>query len=233
MIIKSSWPAVRHATAKIKWCLGAGLMFGACLAAPPASHAALSYVGNGYVELSIAQTSPAYTSVPDNLNGATSGYSLGNLSIISQGQTLYLGGQIQTYTEQNGSAALFYKIGTSGPYSSINLAYSRNGVGQYYNNNLWDSNGGSNGGVNNNTTYYSVDIGSSLASGNYTVYFYFSATDTDNSIIMTDGSSSNPNSFNFQVTPVPEPVTLALPVFGGLVAIAGLSRRFFFRLPAA
>jgi hypothetical protein len=177
--------------------------------AAPQCKASLSFVGNGYLELSTSQTSPIYYGVNNVTDNTGSGYNLGNLTSINQGQTLYLGGQIQTYTEQNGNATLFYRIGTSGSYSSINLAFYQ----QADNNNWWDSNGG----INSNHTYYSVNMGSSLSSGSYTVDFYYSAHDTDNNITVTEGSSGTPYSFSFTV--VPEPIRMALGMFGGLAVL--------------
>lgn len=217
-------PAVLHKTLKVKTSLLARFIVGVCLASSMSSQAGLSYVGSGYVEVSTAQNNPVYTSVSDNENGGSAGYSLGNLSTIYSGQSLFLGGQIQTYPVQNGNATLFFRIGTSGTYYPINLAYSGSSWGPYSNNNGWDSSGN----VNYNHTYYSQDISGSLTYGTTanpnvnTVEFYFSATDTDNNITMTDGSAANP--FSFTITAVPEPITLALPIFGGLFGIAGIIR---------
>lgn len=215
---------VNKKTVNMKNYLWAGLIIGACCAAPTASQAQLSYVGTGYVELSTSQTSPVYTSVPDGGTGAN----LGLLATITQGDSLFLGGQIQTFPVANGNATLYYEIVGINVWQTVNLAYSQSNVGNNSDNNVWDSSGGNNGFNNQNNTYYSVDISSGLSSGNNTVNFYFSATDTDTGgNTLTDGSSGTPYSFNVNV--VPEPITLALPIFGGLVLTAGLARRFITR----
>ena len=123
---------------------------------------------------------------------------------------------------------MYYEIVGINVWQTVNLAYSQSNVGNNSDNNVWDSSGGNNGFNNQNNTYYSVDISSGLSSGNNTVNFYFSATDTDTGgNTLTDGSSGTPYSFNVNV--VPEPITLALPIFGGLVLTAGLARRFITR----
>jgi hypothetical protein len=185
------------------------ISFVAFVLVPNKCHATLSFAGDAYVEVSTSQTSPIYTAAGARNGNVTSGSDLGNLGgTITIGQSLYLGGQIQDYQPAVGTTTtLFYRIGTSGSYSSLNLPYYQTAN----DNDWWDSNGS----INSTHTYTSADVSSSLASGANTVDFYYEVDQNGN--ILYNASSSSP--YSFEVTVVPEPIRTALGMFGGLAVL--------------
>ena len=110
---------------------------------------------------------------------------------------------------------MHYAIDQNTTFSTFNLAYN----GSSGSNDRWDTSG-------------AVNLDNNLSVGTHTLYVWYTAFDGSGTTVYDNASRAN-FSANFNVTAVPEPVTLALPIFGGLVAIAGLSRRFLSRLPAA
>ena len=73
----------------------------------------------------------------------------------------------------------------------------------------------------------------SLAAGTYTLDVWFGAVNhTGGTTVYDNGSggiSSSPTDFSATFSVVPEPITVALPLFGGLMLTAGLARRFLAR----
>ena len=215
MIIKSSLTGAFHKGVNLKSCLWLGLITGVCFATPISSQGALSFIGNAYVELQPNGSGNTYYWV-NNYDGSNPQFTgnLGGLQ-ISQGQSLLLGGQAQTYQQQVGvTATMHYAIDQNTTFSTFNLAYN----GSSGSNDRWDTSG-------------AVNLDNNLTVGTHTLYVWYSAF--DGSTTVYDNAGGLNYLATFTVTAVPEPVTLALPIFGGLVAIAGLSRRFFFRFPAA
>ena len=216
MIIKPSWPAVRLATANLKSCFWLGLIIGVYFATSISSQGALSWIGNAYVELQPNGSGNTYYWVnnSDNSNPQFTG-NLGGLQ-ISQGQSLLLGGQAQTYEQQPGvTTTMHYAIDQNISFTTFNLAYN----GPMGNNDSWDTSG-------------AINLDNNLSVGTHTLYVWYTAFDGGSTTVWDNNGGAN-YSATFIVTAVPEPVTLALPIFGGLVAIAGLSRRFLSRFPAA
>lgn len=194
---------------KMKSWLWAELIIGACLTAPLSSHGSLSFVGNAYVELNPNGGGNTYYWV-NNSDGVNSQFS-GTLLSIVQGQTLMLGGQAQTYQPQFGvTVTMHYAIDQNSTFSSFNLNYFQTANG----NDWWDAAG-------------VVNLDGSLGAGSHTLYVWYSATDGTSTVY--DNAGGVNYSAQFTVTPVPEPITLALPVFGGLVLTTGLVRRFIAR----
>jgi hypothetical protein len=190
--------------------LWAGLTIGVCLVGPTASRASF-YLGNGYLEMNLNGAGTTYNNV-DSANGST-------LFTISQGQSLYLGGQIRSYSYLgylNNTVTMYYSL-NGGSFTSVNLPYSNSGndgSGSY--SDQWDSGA-------------SVNIASLLTYGSD------SSPDTDTLTVYFKGANGNGDTgyynnsgynFTFYITAVPEPINLALPLFGGLMLTAGLARRF-------
>jgi hypothetical protein len=222
MIIKSSLTGAFHKGVNLKSCLWLGLITGVCFATPISSLAGLSFVGDGYAILDANGGGNIFYAV-DSYNSPTF---KGNILTIQYGQSLTLGGEVQTYPSGGGtdpgrasSAFIGYQIVGTGISGQINLP--------------WFQNTGSNDKWQKLASGSGVNLDQSLSAGTYTLQVWFGGVSNDGSGTVYDNNGGINYSATFTVTAVPEPVTLALPIFGGLVAIAGLSRRFFFRFPAA
>ena len=187
-------------SAKVKSGVWLGLIIGACITAPTASQAGLYAMGNAYLELSINGGNTVYDSVL--------GYQGQTLATISPGQTLNIGGQIQTYTADYPVVTTMGYSLNGGSFQTLNLPIS-GGDGISYN--QWDS-----GAVAN--------IAGGLNPGNNTLTVYFYAYCSGNG--QSASYNNFYNNFSFTITEVPEPIMLALPLFGGLVLTTGLARRF-------
>ena len=214
MIIKSSRPAVRQAIANLKPCLWLGLIIGVYFAASISAQGALQGIGYAYVELQPNGSGNTYYWV-NNSDGFNSQFTgnLGGLQ-ISQGQSLLLGGQAQTYQQQVGvTTTMHYAIDQNTTFSTFNLAYN----GPAGSNDRWDTSG-------------AVNLDNNLSVGTHTLYVWYTAFDGGSTTVYDNAGGVN---YSATFTVVPEPVTLALPIFGGLVLTAGLSRRFLSRVPAA
>jgi hypothetical protein len=140
------------------------------------------------------------------------GVSLGTVSSL-----IFNGGEVKTY--KNGSdnvtgADIWYRVwatsgGPSGSFSATVLNFGFNITG------------GNPGDQDWNNYNANINVLSGLTSGNYTLDMYYEIYGTGSP---TDNNRGSDYLFTFSV--VPEPITLALPIFGGLVATAGLARRF-------
>ena len=182
---------------------------GVILSMPLLGHAAL-YIGNGYLEMNLANSGTTYNNV-DNANGST-------LFTISQGQSLYLGGQIRTYPNQSGvTVTMYYSINGSS-YQGLNLPYSNSGGFPNDPYDQWDSGASvSMAGL--------LNYNPSGQDNTVTVYFMaFNGADTA-------WYNNNGNNFTFHITAtsVPEPIAFALPLFGCLLLTGSLTRYFFAR----
>jgi len=77
-----------------------------------------------------------------------------------------------------------------------------------------------------------ANLDQSLANGTYTLEVSLGAVSNDGSGTVYDsGSPSGPSygspvDFSATFSVVPEPINLALPIFGGLILTVGLARRF-------
>ena len=175
------------------------LVICAGLVCPAVSRASLS-LGNAYLEMNLNGNGTTYYNV-DSANGST-------LLTINQGQSLYLGGQIRSYPNQTGTTLTMYYSINGGGFQSLNLPYSNSGSGY----DQWDSGA-------------SVNIASLLtyAPGGYndTLTIYFMGVHSGDPTAYYSNSGQN---FTFNITAVPEPVTLALPIFGALLGTVGLVR---------
>jgi hypothetical protein len=205
--------AFHHITASVKSCLWPGLITGACLVMPTSSQAGLDFIGNGNVILNANGGGNNFYAV-DSYNNPTFNGGLNGLA-IQAGQNLLLGGQIQTHpgfaqTGAASSAAINYLIVGTGISGQLNLPFAYN-VG---NNDLWEQSSAGN----------EVNLDQGLSTGTYTLNIWFSAVANDGTGTSYDGTSGSPYSATFEV--VPEPINLALPIFGGLVITVGLARRF-------
>jgi hypothetical protein len=206
-------PGARFGRVYFKTYLFVGSMIGAWFSLPDSIQGALSFIGNAYVELQPSGNANKYYWV-NNSDGSNLQFSgnLGGLQIV-QGQSLLLGGQAQTYQPQFGvSVTMHYAIDQNTTFSAFNLAYN----GSQGNNDRWDTSG-------------AVNIDNNLSAGTHTLYVWYSAYDGSSTTVYDNAGGVN-FSANFTVTAVPEPVTLALPIFGGLLVTAGLSRRVLSRL---
>jgi len=199
-----------------------GLIVGTCFFGAVVTEAGLSFVGNGYVILDANGGGNNFYNVDNSSDSSTPSYSgnLGNLT-IQQGQSLYIGGEVQTYPNEYGTSAwigynLYNSVGTLVSSSSgISLGYVGSAPYPNGNNASWETLASSSG----------VNLDNSLSAGTYYLDVYFGAYNSDAGNIY-DSNNRNNYDASFNISAVPEPVTLALPIFGGLVATAGLARRF-------
>ena len=175
----------------------------AALIPAQSSRAGLSFIGNAYAESDPNGSGTTYYKV-DPYNGALNPAFSPNLNglTIAYGQSLLLGGQVQTYQPGPGTSAdLWYKV-DGGTFAQMNLPYYQTASG----NDWWDQAAATSG----------VNIGNGLSVGTHTLSIYYAGTQ--------DGTTSydNNNGLNwsatFQVTAVPEPVNVALGLFGVLFA---------------
>lgn len=155
-------------------------------------HATLSFIGNGYVILNPNSAGDTYYKI-DSYNTSGNPAFSGNILTLQYGQSLMLGGEIQTWQPQSGvTVTMHYSIDQTTTFSDINLNWFQT--------------------ANNNDYWHAVDavnIGSSLAQGTHSIYVWFSATDGGTNVY----DSNNGANFSASLTVVPEPVTAALGAF--------------------
>jgi hypothetical protein len=165
------------------------------------SRAALSWIGNAYVELKPGTDNNQYYWVnqDNNVDPHFTG-NLGGLQ-INYGQELYLGGQAQTYQPTFGTTVrMHYAVDSYDNQSSFVLNYLKN----ENSNDWWD-------------TQAAVNINNNLNIGTHTLYIWYSGSDGGTPV----WNNANGNNFSATFSVVPEPTTVALGIFGGL-ALAGL-----------
>jgi hypothetical protein len=209
-----------HKIVNAKSWLWPGFIIGICLAIPTVSRAALSFVGNGYVILD-ANGAGDYNYNVDNASDSSTPKFSGNLgTLIKLGQSLYIGGNDQTYPNEYGTSSW---MGYNLLNSSGTIVSSSGGINLPYNGSAPYPNGNNANWVQEASTS-GINLGNSVAVGTYTLDVWFGAYNSDAGNIY-DNNNGNNYSATFIVA-VPEPIKLALTIFGGLMLTAGLARRF-------
>jgi subtilisin-like proprotein convertase family protein len=189
--------------------------------------ATLSFSNGGSGSLYSISQSGLNATIPDNsysgvaysINFAATGLNISDISVQFNLTSTY-DGSIYAYLSHGSQIALLVNQITGAPNSAgfnvtlttatgsdIHTATGTAGQplsGTY----LADSTG------NGLTTFQNTD-----PNGNWTLFF----------ADLGPGDAPTLNSFNVSITAVPEPITLALPIFGGLVLTGGLARYFLFR----
>lgn len=118
-----------------------------------------------------------------------------NLGTIDPGDSLYLGGELQSFDTSGDNASMYYRI-NGGVYQQIGLPYLEPAGA----NDKWQS-----------TPLSGADIASGLAAGNtYTVDIYFDAVDTDGSVTVYDNNGGGDYLGATFTVAIPEPSTLGL-----------------------
>jgi len=140
----------------------------------------------------------------------------GTLFTIVQGQSILLGGEVSTSPGRGDAdgadyVRMYYRV-DSGSFSFVNLPFNSN-VG---NDDKWQE-----------AANDMVQIGSSLSAGNHTLTVYFLGHDNNQSIDAYLNNAGANYSATIQV--VPEPVNVALGIFGVLAAGSFAWRRYLFR----
>lgn len=138
----------------------------------------------------------------------------GTLFTISQGQTVQLGGEVRT-SPGNGAASgadfvrLYYSV-DNGSFNFVNLNFQQN----FGNDDQWHEVGTG-----------MAEIGSSLSIGTHSLSVYFYGHDNNDSY---DAFLSNGGvNYSASIQVVPEPVNVALLIFGALTLGSVGWRRFF------
>jgi hypothetical protein len=177
-------------------------------------NAGLSFVGNGYTILDANGGGNSYYDVSNQGNDNVTPNFSPNLNglTIQMGQSLLIGGQVQTYPQQFGTTAwMGYKLFNGATLISendnINLSYLQpNG-----NNDEWQQLASSSG----------INLDQGLSAGTYTLQVWFGAS---NGNTIYDNNNNNPNNYSATFQVIPEPVNVALAGFACLCASAGLVR---------
>ena len=126
------------------------------------------------------------------------------------------GGEVKTYKNGGGDvfgAYLAYRIWSGSPAGSFTETQL------FYNGEL----GG--GDQDWKATGANIKLLQGLNNGNYTLEVYFRSPGNQGDVYDSRGGSNYQATFSV----VPEPITMALPIFGGLALLLGLSRRFISR----
>lgn len=188
----------------------------ACIAA---SGYAISWMGNGFLVLDVnggGNTWYDLDPVTGNLdfdsdNSSANAYSL--TLTINEGESIKLGGQLQTYPQDSEEAYIGYRISTdfTGGFNELSLPYKENSG----NNQVWEETGAS-----------MVEIGSSLSVGTYYLSIYQHAVDgTTDYYRNENGLNTAANDWEARIEVIPEPATM------GLILLFGTStlviRRIF------
>jgi hypothetical protein len=181
-----------------------------CLAATIHNVSAqISFVGNGYVILDVNNAGNTYYDVNNQSNdNVTPSFDLDNstptaftLTItIQQGQSILLGGQLETNHTSGSSAFLGYAVTNlaenNGNFVEMNLPFLDNNGNN--GNDRWLQLASTSG----------VDIGSSLAPGNYLLAVYEHGHNT-NDLFNNEAGQAN-NNWEAQIVVVPEPSVTSL-----------------------
>jgi hypothetical protein len=149
--------------------------------------------------------------------GTSYPYSLGNITALSI--NAYYIGTYRTSGNNSLEPNMYYNVQLSSASQSAYNFSMANPV-------AFDNNSGNN--QYWQTTGVNYNLLSGLTAGNtYTLEFYYADgySDGTGSGTWYDNNGSV-NNYQVTFTVVPEPITLALPLFGGLMLIAGLARRF-------
>ena len=188
-----------------------------CLAAAMPANAALSWVGNWCAVLNVNGAGNTWYDLDqvtgnadfDSDNSSPNAYSL-TIS-ISQGQSIKLGGQNQTYDQGTGTtSALGYRVTTdfvSGSWNDVNLPWSQTAG----NNDQWEETGTN-----------MAEIGSSLAPGTYYLEIYQHAhRPAEGTSAYHNEAEQSSNNWEARITVIPEASTALL----GLVGLLPFCRR--------
>jgi hypothetical protein len=167
----------------------------------------LTFVGNGYVILDVNNAADTYFDINNQGNDSiTPSFDTDNTNVnsysqtitIQLGQSIKLGGQLQTFPQAGGTSAfLGYRITdlneTTGSFTEMSLPF----LDQIGNNDRWQQLASTSG----------VEIGSTLAVGSYLLEVYEHATN-NNSLFNQEGAPGN--DWEMRIDVVPEPSTLSL-----------------------
>ncbi len=179
------------------------------LAAHVSAQNTLQFVGNGYVILDINNGGDSFYDVNNQSNDSTTpSFDTDNSTptafsrtfTINQGQSILLGGELQTFQQNVGATvSLGYGITnlteTSGSFSELNLPFQMTSGA----NDQWQQLASTSG----------VQIGSSLAPGNYLLAVYEHAQNGSANLYNNEGGQGG-NNWEAEITvlPVPEPGTI-------------------------
>jgi hypothetical protein len=180
----------------------------------------LSWAGNGYVVLNITNAGNVFYYLDNNdfFNPAfdtddSSANAFSRTFTINQGDSIKLGGELQTFQQVFGTSAfLGWRISTnfSGSFSELNLPYNSSPGS----NDKWQEAGAG-----------MIEIGSSLLPGTYYLSVYNHAKNGSVDIYHNEtGVNAAPNDWEARIIVIPEPSTFVL-VGAGLVGVYFLRRR--------
>jgi len=186
------------------------ILIGLVVVAAGSSFGQLSWCGNSAMWVS-NETTGADTWYNGSADWAGSDWENSDLGTISYGDSLFLGGELQSYDTSGDQAAMYYRI-NGGTYTAINLPY----LEPAGSNDKWQQ-----------RPALGADIASGLAAGaTYTVDIYFDAVDTDGSVTVYDNNGGNDyTGATFTIAAVPEPTTLALIGMGIASLVVAIRRR--------
>ncbi len=171
----------------------------------------ISFVGNGYVILDIAGAGDTYYDINNQGNdNVTPSYDTDNSSAnafsqtftINQGQSILLGGQLETFPSVQGSLAfLGYAITdlSGNPISGFNELSLP-----------FFTNAGSNDQFRQLASTSSVELGSTLAPGSYLLSLYEHGSNGGDLYNNEGGTGGNNWEARIVVNAVPEPATIML-----------------------
>ena len=190
-------------------------------------------VGNPYDGIYQSFATFTVNSSSDTFDGTQGGgVSHGSLGTLTTLALTYA--EVDTYKNGGGNiynGGFFYEIqpaGTAQPFSGgfsyLNLPFGYDNLLGTAGNQSWTANG------------QNINLLSGLTAGSsYELEIFWNAgfNGTGGSGTWYDSNGSANYDLSFMVSAVPEPITLALPLFGGLVLTAGLARRFIPRRTTA
>lgn len=169
--------------------------------------APITFVGDGYVVLSINGASNVFynlnnandTTNPKFDSNDTSGNAFSETFTIVTGDSIKLGGELQTFPQQGGTDAflgwgIFDLTETTGSFTDLSLPF----LDQVGSNDRWQRLANPTG----------VEIGSSLAPGSYLLVVFQKATNGPDSAFNQEGAPGN--NWEARINVIPEPSTLSL-----------------------
>jgi hypothetical protein len=180
------------------------LIGGIAALTPNADATPLSFVGNGYAILDVNGGGNVFYNLNNSSDTVNPKYDTDNTSntafsqtfTIQLGQSIKLGGELQTFPSQPGTSAfLGYRITdlseTTGSFAELNLPFLDN-VGS---NDRWQQ----------LATPGGVEVGSSLAAGTYLLELYQHGSNGPDNLYNQEGAPGN--NWEARVEVVPEPAT--------------------------
>lgn len=207
------------------------LLFATALVVFPLSMSVKGNVGNGacgiYADFAVLKVNGGSQNWYQAQNGSAFPASLGNVTSLT-----LTGGEVDTYKNGSGNilgAYLDYRIYSGSPSGSFTEIALPHQADNYFGagNQQWETaNIPSTTGVNIDV----LSLNGGLTYGTtYTLEFYWRARANDGGTDFDWTDNQGGANYTMTLTPVPEPITLALPIFGGLVLTAGVARRFVSR----